>query len=735
MRHGLARHIHRDKLIELCQRDAVLRQHFTPGDDFQLRTLNLLLHVQVGNALYVFHGILNLISQSEHTVQVIPEELDGDARLRAAQHGIDAVADGLAYLDVGSGNDRKLAAHLVEQFPVRAVFQFEGSFQLGHVHAQRMFVQLGTPRLACHGLYFGNGKQDFLCLPPYLVGLFQRNARQGTDIDGERTFVERGQKAVSQGKEQAQCHHKKSNGTRQYAPLVSQCPLQCPCVIRTEPHGKESFARQSFLLSASQQITAKYRRKGKCHHRRSKQGYDESDAQRHQHPPLHATQEEQGHEAHNDNQRRVEDGHTHLARGVEHHFPHRAAFACRKHPVLAQMLPYILHVYDGIVYQRTDGYRHTAQTHGIDAQPHVMQHQNSYHQRQGKRDERNHRGAHIGKEKEEHDNYEYRPFVERMLHVADGTFDKARLAERIGGYTHIGRKVLLQVFQGGFQLFGQFDGARIGLLGHGNQYGRFPFLRCQSQLGLLGTDAHIRHIFQHNGNTSCGLNHRTCHFLYIFGRHHSAHNILVAIFINDTSVGILVHPAGHFHHLAQRNAVMFHPLRMKQNLVFFDIASQYRHLCHASGREQARADGPVGKRTQVEHRSAVGGKPYNQQFTQNGRLGSQCRIAHILRQALAHRSKFFGYNLAGKVDIGIPVELYPYHRETGGRRRAHPAYTRSTVHRGLDGEGDELFHFFRRHSPGFGHHHHRGRVQVGEHIHLGMESGVGSPYEQKHRCH
>ena len=80
---------------------------------FQFGTLYLLLHVQVGNAFHIFHRILDLVSKGEHPVQVVAEKLDSNACLRAAQHGVDAVADGLAYLDIGSRNDRELMAHFV----------------------------------------------------------------------------------------------------------------------------------------------------------------------------------------------------------------------------------------------------------------------------------------------------------------------------------------------------------------------------------------------------------------------------------------------------------------------------------------------------------------------------------------------------------------------------------------------------------------------------------------------
>ncbi len=70
-----------DILLKLRQRDAILCHHFPLGCNDKLRTLNLLFHVQVGNAGNVLVWPLYLIAQSEHAVQVVAEQLDGDIRL------------------------------------------------------------------------------------------------------------------------------------------------------------------------------------------------------------------------------------------------------------------------------------------------------------------------------------------------------------------------------------------------------------------------------------------------------------------------------------------------------------------------------------------------------------------------------------------------------------------------------------------------------------------------------
>ncbi len=128
---------------------------------------------------------------------------------------------------------------------------------------------------------------------------------------------------------------------------------------------------------------------------------------------------------------------------MEHDIQNGFALSNWKHTVFAQVLPYVLHIDYGIVYQRTDGNSHTSQTHGVDAEPHIVKYQNSHHQRQRECDQRNDSGTCVGKEKEKHDDNEDGSFVQRFLYVADGAFDETRLSEDIGRNLYVCRKILL----------------------------------------------------------------------------------------------------------------------------------------------------------------------------------------------------------------------------------------------------------------------------------------------------
>ena len=155
------------------QRDAVARQHFTAGDDLQLRPLHLLLHANVGDALDTAHRPLDLLSERIHTVEVFAEQFDGDIRLRAREHGVDAVRNGLPYLHVDAFYGGEAAAHVRQKFFAAAVGEYERRFELRRIDAERVFVELGTTGLAGDGFDFGDFEQNVFDQPSDFVGLIE----------------------------------------------------------------------------------------------------------------------------------------------------------------------------------------------------------------------------------------------------------------------------------------------------------------------------------------------------------------------------------------------------------------------------------------------------------------------------------------------------------------------------------------------------------------------------------
>ena len=73
------------------------------------------------------------------------------------------------------------------------------------------------------------------------------------------------------------------------------------------------------LPAAAQQVAAKHWRESQGHYGARRQRHYEGNAERYEHPALHAREEEQRKEGRRDDERGVEDGHAHLGRGVNTH--------------------------------------------------------------------------------------------------------------------------------------------------------------------------------------------------------------------------------------------------------------------------------------------------------------------------------------------------------------------------------------------------------------------------------
>ena len=76
---------------EVAHRDSILRQNLAARSDDELRTLNLLFDVYVDSSGHFRHNVFDAASEAEKRVKVWAEDFYGDLRLRAREHGIDAV--------------------------------------------------------------------------------------------------------------------------------------------------------------------------------------------------------------------------------------------------------------------------------------------------------------------------------------------------------------------------------------------------------------------------------------------------------------------------------------------------------------------------------------------------------------------------------------------------------------------------------------------------------------------
>ena len=93
--------------------------------------------------------------------------------------------------------------------------------------------------------------------------------------------------------------------------------------------------------------------------------------------------------------------------------------------------------------------------------------------------------------------------------------------------------------------------------------------------------------------------------------------VFVAIFIQSTSGGILVHAFDGIDDLVHGHPVMAHTSRIHEDLVFLDVPSGDCYLGDTPGREESRPDRPVRQCPEILHRGGICSKAYYHQFTED----------------------------------------------------------------------------------------------------------------------
>ncbi len=594
-----------------------------------------------------------------------------------------------------------------------------------------MLVQLGAARFADDRPDFGYFEQNAFHLAADLVGLFERDARHRRGVDRQRAFVEWGQEAAAQREENGERPGEQDDGRAEYGFLMGEHPFEHAAVDALQKARDDGFL---FVAAeypvAGQQVAAQHGRQRDRHDHRREQRDDERDAQRAQHAPFHAVEEEKRDEGHDRDDRRVDDRRTDLFRRLENDAQRRQPLVLGAREILAQPFEYVLDVDDRVVDERSDRDGHASEAHRVDREPHPFQRQNRHEQRERQRDQRDDRRAEVHQKDQQDDHDEDRSFEQRFLNVVDRAFDETGLTERVGRYVHVRRQRLAQFGDGSVEFFGQFERVRVRLLRDGHQHGRLTAFGCRAQPGRLGSDPHVGHLFERNGEAVLDTDHGSSHFVLVGRREHAPDDVFVAVLVQNSSARVTGQVLDHAEHFARRDAEMFHPGRVQQDLVLLDIAADDGHLGYASGREQPGADRPVGQCPQFFERSAVRGQADNHQLAQNGRLRSERRRPDVVRKRFVQRSQLFGYDLAGQVDVGSPVELDPYDREAGGRARTDATHVGRSVHGRFDREGHGPLDFFGRHAARLGHHDDRRRVQVRENVHFHFAGRVRACDEQ-----
>ena len=396
--------------------------------------------------------------------------------------------DGLAYLHCQSLQVAQPVADIGQEFVARTPVQHERRFEFRCVYAEGVFVEFGAAGLAGHGLYFRYFEEDFLYHPSHAVGLFERYARHRGDADGQRTFVEGRQEAAAEGAENDGGADEEGDHSRKHRLAVTECPGECLAVDALEEPRDGRFLLAPFQGTFRSQHVARHDRcQRHGYQQRGQQRDDEGDAERFEHASLHSAEEEERHEGDDGDESGVHDGDADFARGVVNHLQAFLPFGFGTGIVFPQPFVDILHVDDGVVYERADGDGHAAEAHGVDGMPRKAHDDDGDEQRQGHGRERDERHAAVHQEYQQHEDDEEGSLDEGVFDVVYRAVDEARLPEDIGRYLHVVRKARTELGDGRIECFGEVDGAGVGLFGDGYQHGRFAPYGGYSQLRRFGS--------------------------------------------------------------------------------------------------------------------------------------------------------------------------------------------------------------------------------------------------------
>ena len=91
---------------ELRQGNAIFSQQLTFRGDCQLRTLDLLLYLQVHQTRDRLDSGLDQVTDRKHQVQVRTKQFDSDIRLRAGKHSVDTMGNRLPDLYISAADRR-----------------------------------------------------------------------------------------------------------------------------------------------------------------------------------------------------------------------------------------------------------------------------------------------------------------------------------------------------------------------------------------------------------------------------------------------------------------------------------------------------------------------------------------------------------------------------------------------------------------------------------------------------
>ena len=239
-----------------------------------------------------------------------------------------------------------------------------------------------------------------------------------------------------------------------------------------------------------------------------------------------------------------------------------------------------------------------------------------------------------------------------------------------------------------------------------------------------GTDLHLGDVLHEHRRTALFLEHDTGGVLDRADQAHTADQELLLAVGKDAAAGIGVVAVERPEHVAQRHAVVTHPLGVHQHVVLAFVAALGVDLGNARDRAQQRSHDPVLHHPAL-HEFGLGegallvGREFENilvNLAEAGGYRAEHRC-HVVGQPRTHLDDAFHDQLSGEEHIDVIAE---YHRDDGQSvaiQRAHVGQAGQSGHGDLERYGDEPLDFLRRPAGCLGRDLH---LDVG-HVREGVE--------------
>ena len=155
---------------------------------------------------------------------------------------------------------------------------------------------------------------------------------------------------------------------------MCQRPVEGTTVALGEPrgHGAVLLPPVEVGVVGKKQL-AEERCEGHGHQQGHEQRHKVGNAEGFEHTALQPVEEEERHKGYHDDEGGMDDGASYFGRAMEDHTVCRVALLGRQLVVLTKTFVDVLHIDDGIVDQRADGYAHAAEGHRVDFVPHEIE--------------------------------------------------------------------------------------------------------------------------------------------------------------------------------------------------------------------------------------------------------------------------------------------------------------------------------------------------------------------------